>query len=620
MITIMTKKKAQKFEFKAEMRQLLHLIINSLYTNPEVFIRELVSNASDAINKVRFMQLTGKELQSDKLPLQIKIEIDEKKQTFSIEDTGVGMTFEDLTEKLGTVASSGTGEFIRQLKESKEKLDGNMIGQFGVGFYSAFMVTDEITVETRHADPDSKGYKWVSDGQGSFEIEEIDRAERGTKISFKLQDEHKEFAQEYRVKQIIKKYSNFVDYPILLGKEEINSRGALWQKQKSEIKEEELNEFYKFVANDFENPLDHLHLAMEGRMNFKALLFVPSKAKPNFFRTDEFKSVQLYSNKVFVQDDCKDLLPEYLRFIEGVVDSEDLPLNVSREVTQYTPIMNKIKDVLTNKILGMIEYWLESEPEKFKTFYKEFGPLFKSGLNSDFTNRDRIIEILRFQTTKSGDDEFVSLKEYVERMPDFQKEIYYISGDNLKDLRKNPKLEYFRKKDVEVILLADPVDAFVVPGIHEYKEKALKSIEKSDIELGKDDEKTDESVDKGDLEKLIATIKEVVGDNVEDVVASKRLVDSAATLTIGKEGMDSHMERMMKMMDQNAGPSKRVFEINPNHPLILNLVRIQKTGASEKVKLISRQLYESTLLLEGTLESPGDFVSRMTEVLTMASE
>jgi molecular chaperone HtpG len=616
----MAKKKTQKFEFKAEMRQLLHLIINSLYTNPEVFIRELVSNSSDAINKVRFMQLTGKKLQSEKLPLQIKIEIDEKNQTFSIEDTGVGMTLEDLTEKLGTVASSGTGEFIRQLKESKEKIDGNMIGQFGVGFYSAFMVTDEITVETKHADPDGKAYKWVSDGQGTFEIEEIDRTERGTKISFKLKDEHKEFAQEYRVKQIIKKYSNFVDYPILLGKDEINSRGALWQKQKNEIKEEELNEFYKFVANDFEDPLDHLHLAMEGRMNFKALLFVPSKAKPNFFRTDDFRSVQLYSNKVFVQDDCKELLPEYLRFIEGVVDSEDLPLNVSREVTQYTPVMNKIKDVLTNKILGMIEYWLESEPEKFKTFYKEFGPLFKSGLNSDFTNRERIIEMLRFQTTKSADDEFVSLKEYTERMPDFQKEIYYISGDNLKDLRRNAKLEYFRKKDVEVILLADPVDAFVVPGIFEYKEKPLKSIEKSDIELGKDDEKTENTVDKSDLDQLISTIKEVVGDSVEDVVASKRLVDSAATLTIGKEGMDSHMERMMKMMDQNAAPSKRLFEINPNHPLIVNLVRIQKTGATDKVKLLSRQLYESTLLLEGTLESPGDFVSRMTEVLTMASE
>jgi len=616
----MAEKKKQQFEFKAEMKQLLHLIINSLYTNPEIFLRELISNSSDALNKVRFMQLTGKELQSPKLPLNIKISLDEKKQTFSIEDTGIGMTYEELTTRLGTIASSGTGEFIRQLKESKEKIDGNMIGQFGVGFYSAFMVTDKITVETLHGEPGNKAWKWTSTGEGTFEIEESKRVERGTKISFKLKDDHKEFAEEYRIKQIIKKYSNFVDYPILIGEDEVNAKGALWHKNKSEIKEEELTEFYKFVANDFNEPLDHLHLAMEGRMNFKALLFVPKKAKPNFFRTEELNSVQLYSNKVFVQEDCKEILPEYLRFMEGVVDSEDLPLNVSREVTQYTPIMNKIKDVLTGKILSMIEYWLESEPEKFKTFYKEFGPLFKSGLNSDFTNRDRLINMLRFQTTKSTDDEMVSLKQYVERMPDFQKEIYYLSGDSLKDLRKNPKLEYFKKKDVEVILLADPVDAFVVPGLFEYEGKALKSIDKSDIELDKDDAKSDDALTGDNLDSLIKLFKEVIGEQVEDVVASKRLVDSAATLTVGKEGMDPHMERMMKMMDQgNAMPSKRVLEINPSHVLIKNLDKMNQAGESDKVKLLAQHLYDGALLMEGNLESPSDFVNRLTEVLTMAS-
>jgi molecular chaperone HtpG len=614
------KKKKQQFEFKAEMRQLLHLIINSLYTNPEVFLRELISNSSDALNKVRFMQLTGKEIQSPKLPLHIKIELDDKNHTFSIEDSGIGMTFDDLTQRLGTVASSGTSDFIKQLKESKEKLDGNMIGQFGVGFYSAFMVTDEITVETLSATPGEKAWKWISDGQGTFEIEESKRTERGTKISFKLKDDQKELAEEFRIKQIIKKYSNFVDYPIIVGEDEVNAKGALWHKNKSEITDDELKEFYKFVSNDFNDPLDHLHLAMEGRMNFKALLFVPEKARPNFFRTDDLKSVQLYSNKVFVQEDCKELLPEYLRFVEGVVDSEDLPLNVSREVTQYTPIMNKIKDVLTGKILSMIEYWLESEPEKFKTFYKEFGPLFKSGLNSDFTNRERLIEMLRFQTTASADDEMISLKTYVERMPEFQKEIYYLSGDNLADLRRNPKLEYFKKKNVEVILLADPVDAFVVPGIFEYKEKPLKSIEKSDIELDKEDKKNEDALSGSNLDSLISLFKEVVGDKVEDVVASKRLVESAATLTIGKEGMDPHLERMMKMMDQQTGPSKRLFEINPNHPLIKNLDKMNQSGSADKVKLIANQLYEGALLMEGSLQSPGDFVSRMTELLTMVSE
>lgn len=613
----------QQFEFKAEMKQLLNLIVNSLYTNPEIFLRELISNSSDALNKVRFMQLTNKPVHSPKLPLQIKVEVDEDKKSFSIEDTGVGMTYEDLTERLGTVASSGTQDFIEKIKQQKDKVDGELIGQFGVGFYSAFMVTDEITVETRHANPNAKAWKWVSDGQGTYEIEETEKTERGTRVSFTFKDEHKELASKERIKQIIRKYSNFVDYSILVEGEEVNQQGALWHKNKNDVTDEELKEFYKFLTNDTQEPLDHIHLAMEGRMNFKALIFVPQKAKPDFLRTNDLESVQLFSNRVLVQEDCKDLIPEYLRFVEGVVDSEDLPLNISREMTQYTPIMNKIKDVLVNKILGMIEYWAESEPEKFNTFYNEFGTLFKSGLNSDFGNRDRLIELLRFQSTKSGDDELVSLKDYVERMPDFQKEIYYLSGESLKELRRDPRLEYFKKKDIEVLLLTDPVDAFVVPGLMQYQEKPLKSIEKSDLDLEDDSASEDESEDKvsdEEFDSLLQVFKEVAGDQVEDVVASKRLVDSPVTLTIGKEGMDSHVEHMMKMMDQNIGPSKRVFEVNPSHPLIKNMHQMHQNGDTESVKLLVRQLYDGALLMQGDLESPGDFVSRMNEVMKMATE
>ena len=613
----------QQFEFKAEMKQLLNLIVNSLYTNPEIFLRELISNSSDALNKVRFMQLTNKPVHSQKLPLQIKVEVDEDKKTFSIEDTGTGMTYEDLTERLGTVASSGTQDFIEKIKKQKDKVDGELIGQFGVGFYSAFMVTDKITVETRHVNPNAKAWKWVSDGQGTYEIEETEKTERGTRITFTFKDEHKELASKERIKQIIRKYSNFVDYSILVEGEEVNQQGALWHKNKNDVTEDELKEFYKFLTNDTQEPLDHIHLAMEGRMNFKALIFVPQKAKPDFLRTNDLESVQLYSNRVLVQEDCKDLIPEYLRFVEGVVDSEDLPLNVSREMTQYTPIMNKIKDVLVNKILGMIEYWAESEPEKFKTFYDEFGTLFKSGLNSDFGNRDRLTELLRFQSTKSGDDELVSLNEYVERMPDFQKEIYYLSGESLKELRRDPRLEYFKKKDIEVLLLIDPVDAFVVPGLMQYQEKPLKSIEKSDLDLEDDsstEDESDQKVSDEELDSLLQLFKEVAGDQVEDVVASKRLVDSPVTLTIGKEGLDSHVEHMMKMMDQNIGPSKRVFEVNPSHPLIKNMHQMQQNGDTETVKLIARQLYDGALLMQGDLESPGDFVSRMNEVMKMATE
>ena len=661
----MEKTSRQQFEFKAEMKQLLHLIVNSLYTNPEVFLRELISNSSDALNKLRFRQVTGENVQSPKVPLKIKIEVDEKGQTFSIEDTGVGMTFDDLTERLGTIASSGTMEFLRQLKDQKNKLDGNMIGQFGVGFYSAFMVAEQITVETRHADPDEKAYIWVSDGKGTYEIEESDRTVRGTRISFRLKDEHKEFAGAERIRQLIRKYSNFVDYTIEVNGEEVNSRGAVWHKNKNEVTDEERNEFYKFISNDFQEPLDHLHLSMEGRINFKALVFVPKKAKPDFFRAESLKSLQLYSNRVFVRENCEELLPEYLRFVEGVVDSEDLPLNVSREVTQHSPVMAKIREVLVNKIFGMIEYWAESEPDKFRTFYDEFGPLFKSGLNSDFANRDRITELLRFHSTltpaatggadsgadsggaaskhaggadsgadsggaasksESGSapgpmDDLISLSGYVERMPESQKEIFYLSGENLAELRRDPRLEYFRKKEIEVLLLSDPVDAFVVPGIGSYKEKPLKSIEKADIDLedDPDDEKADRLSDE-DLDRLLAVFREEAGERVENVVASRRLVDSAVTLTIGKEGMDSHMERMMKMMDQDVGPSRRVLEVNPSHPVIRNMSRIQKTGNEEMVRLMARQLYDGARLMQGELESPGDFVARMTRVMELATK
>ncbi|MDI6401926.1 molecular chaperone HtpG [Balneolaceae bacterium ANBcel3] len=616
-----TKKK--KFKFKAEMKQLLHLIINSLYTNPEIFLRELISNSSDALNKVRFMQVKGEEVHAPKLPLQIKIEVDHEKNLFSIEDTGIGMSLDDLTDRLGTVASSGTMKFMEQLKENGSKAEGDLIGKFGVGFYSAFMVTDKVTVETRHAQIDDAARKWVSDGKGTYEVEETDRTDRGTKISFVFKEEHKDFALDHKIKQLIRKYSNFVDFPILVNGEEVNSTTALWHKSKSEIKEEELNEFYKFISNDFEDPLGHLHLSMEGRINFKALLFVPKRKKPDFFRTEELTSLQLYSNRVFVQEDCKDLLPEYLRFLEGVVDSEDLPLNVSREVTQYSPVMTKIREVLVNKTLSLIEEWAEKEPETFYTFYKEFGPLFKSGLQSDFGNRDRLIELLRFQSTRTAgasdketeNESMVSLKTYAERMPEKQKEIYYLSGNRLEDILLDPRLEYFKKKNIEVLLLSDPVDAFLVPGLGTYQEKPLKSIEKADLDLDTDEEEEKDSLSGELLEQVINAFREAGKDRLEDVISSRRLVESAVTLTIGKEGMDSHLEKMMQMMDKSTGQSKKVLEINPSHPVIVKMGTYLKEQKQEMVQLMAEQLFESALLMQGDLDSPGTFVQRMNRLL-----
>jgi len=618
-------KSKKTYKFKAELNQLLHLIVHSLYTHPEVFLRELISNASDALNKVRFLQLTNQELSEPDAELKINISLDSKKQLFTITDSGIGMTEDELIKNIGTVANSGTLNFLEQIQKNGRKPEGDMIGQFGVGFYSVFMVTDEVIVETRHAGPGSKGYRWVSDGNGTFSIEETDRKNRGTSISFRLKDDYKDFAEEYRVKSVIQKYSNFVDFPIEIGKEKINKVEALWRKSKENLKEDELNEFYKFVASDFEAPLGHLHLSLEGAVNFKALLFVPPKAPMNLFYDLENKGLHLYSNRIFVQDDSKDMLPDYLKFIRGVVDTEDLPLNVSREVTQHSPVMQKIKDVLTTRVLGMMEDWAKNDPGKFEKLTKNFGSLFKTGLNSDFTNREKIMKLLRFESTAKLKGEMVSLDDYISRMKKKQKEIYYLTGDNREIVEKNPNLEYFRKNNYEVLLLTDPVDIFIIPSLYEYEKKTLKSIEKADIEL--EEEKKSDSDNQDDLlnpdmvESLIKVFKETLGDKVEDVKTSKRLVDSPVTLVVGKDGLDPQMERMMKMMNQEVALQKKILEINPGHSIIKNLSRRNIGNSTDPVLRKSiLQLYESAMLIEGNLPNPTEFVQRLNELLEEATK
>lgn len=617
-----TKKTAiEEFEYKAEMKQLLHLIVHSLYTHPEVFLRELISNSSDALNKIRFRMLTDSNVVDKDVDLKITIEVDSKEHTFSIEDTGIGMTKDDLVNEIGTVAHSGTLEFLNTLRENgQQALDANLIGQFGVGFYSVFMVTDEVIIETRHADPDSKAYRWKSDGAGKFTIEEIDRKARGTKISFKLKEEHKEFSEDYRTKEIIKKYSNFVDFPIFVGKEKVNVVSALWHKSKDQIKEEELTEFYKFISNDFSPPLGHLGLSIEGQVNFKALIFIPETAPPFFQREHLEQSLHLYTNKIFIQADCKELLPEYLRFLKGVVDTEDLPLNVSREITQSSPVMTKIRNVITTKVLAFLEEWAKNEKNKYEKFYKNFGPIFKTGVNSDFTNKDKIVNLLRFESTKMAKGEWTSLQEYVSRMKPDQKEIYYLSGENREAIERNPNLEYFKKNDLEVLLLTDPFDVFIVPSLHEYDKKHLKSIDQADLEIKQDDAAQKEALGEDLSKRLIEIFKKTLGDKVEDVIASKRLVDSAATLVVGKEGMDKQMEKMMKLMNKDYTGSKKILEINLSHPLIKNLGKRIIADENDPVLRNSiMQLYEGALLIEGNLSSPTEFVSRMTELMVAAT-
>ena len=615
--------KVQEFEYKAEMKQLLDLIVHSLYTHPEIYLRELISNASDALSKARFNALTDQEMLDKEADLAIRITIDPAEMTFVIEDSGVGMTEEELIANLGTVAKSGTLGFLQSLKEQQKQLDGNLIGQFGVGFYSVFMVTEEVTVETRSSHPGSEGFRWRSSGQGTYTIEKIDKAERGTRISFKLKEEHKEFAEEYRVEQIVKKYSNFVDFPIYLGDKQLNSITALWQRSKSELKDEEVNEFYKFIANDYKDPLDYLPVSVEGMVTFKALLFLPKEAPPEMlYRQGELENhgPQLYVKKVLIQNECRDLLPEYLRFIAGVVDTEDLSLNVSREVVQSSPVMAKIRQILTTKILAWFETLAKEQPEKFKTFYKAFGPIIKIGLNTDYTNRDKLIELLRFESTKTVDGEFVTLKEYSQRMGADQKEIYYHSGTSKAQLLAHPNLEYFQGMGIEVLLLSDPVDVFVIPSIHEYDKKPLKSIEKADIDFSKQKKESAEPLAENLLAPVLQLFRETLGEGIEDVIESHRLVNSPVTLVSGKDGLDSQIEKMMKMMQSDMPPAKRILEVNTSHPIIRNLSgMIMADAANPLIKTAMKQLYEGALLLEGGLDSTTGFLSRMNELIEAAT-
>ena len=615
-----TQTPVQEFEYQAEMKRLLHLIVHSLYTHPEVFLRELISNASDALNVVRFRQLSDSSMIDRDAPLEIRIALDKEKKLFSIEDSGVGMTKDELINNIGTIARSGTLEFLRKMKEDQSTLDGDLIGQFGVGFYSIFMVTDEVTVETRHADSDSKGYRWKSVGEGKFTIEEIDRAKRGTKISFTLKEDAKEFSEDFRVKSIIKKYSNFVDFPVYVGDEKVNTVSALWQKRKDDLKDEELTEFYKYVSNDYQEPLGHLHVSLEGSVNFKALVFIPQTAPPTLFSEAEYKGLHLYANRVLIQDDCKDLLPEYMRFVKGVVDTEDLPLNVSREVTQSSPAMARINKALTGRVLSFLEDWAKNDVDKYDKFYRNFSALLKTGVNSDFANKEKLIELLRFESSMTDAGKMTSLKDYVSRMRDEQKEIYYVSGDFRESIERNPNLEYFKKHSIEVLYLTDPIDVFVFPSIMEYDKKPLKSIDKADIDVMKDENKGEEGLNESVAKDLLTSFKEILIDRVEDVIASKRLVDSAVTLVVGKEGMDMQTERMMKMLNKEYSGSKKIMEVNLSHPLIKNLWDLyQQDSKSPFIKVIVLQLYEGALLLEGNLSSPSEFVGRMTEIMEKAT-
>ncbi|MBT7888031.1 MAG: molecular chaperone HtpG [Deltaproteobacteria bacterium] len=612
--------KKEEFQFQAEMSQLLHLITHSLYTHHEIFLRELISNSSDALNKLHFASLTDAKVLGDDGELKIDIDLNEEEKSFSIYDNGIGMTKDEFISNLGTIASSGTGNFIKQMT-GDSKTDLELIGQFGVGFYAVYMVAEEVTVDSRSYESE-EGFRWISKGTGSYTIEPIELKERGTRISFKFKKESEEFANKWRIESTIKKYSDFVSFPISLNSEKTNQSTALWAKAKNDIKDEEYKEFFKYIANSTKDPLSWMHLSVEAPVQFNSILFIPEEPDKFAMTNDMDTRLHLYVKRVFIQNDCKELIPQWLRFVKGVVDSEDLNLNISREVTQKNIVMEKINKYLVRKLLGEFKDWSEKEKERYEKFWGDFGYFIKEGIHTDFANREKLIELYRCQSSFEVDT-LTSLNDYATRMGTDQEEIYYVYGKNRVAIENSPNLEYFKKNNIEVLYLFDEIDDFIMPSIATYKEKPLVGIDKADLKL-KDEEVADkekDTLDEGVKKKLLGYFKDILGERVEDVIESKRLVDSACTLVSPKEAMNANMERMMKMMDQDFKGGKRVMEVNMSNPLIQHLSDIQKKFPQDSMlKDCIEQLFEGASLLEGTLEDPSKLVPRTTLLMEKATE
>ena len=621
---------SEKHEFKAEIKQLLDILVHSLYTSREIFLRELISNASDALDKLRFESTKGTEILDKELPLEIKINFDEKKKLLTISDTGIGMTKEELINNIGTIAKSGSAEFLKQLKDSKSDVN-NIIGKFGVGFYSVFMVAEEVVIKTKSFKKDSPEVEWKSDGLGNYEIEEINNdLKRGTIIEIHLKEDAKDFAEKYRLESTIKRHSNFISFPIYLENEKINTISALWREPKNKITKEEYTEFYKFLSYDSEEPMDTIHVTVDAPIQFSALLFIPKKNFDLFGFNREDYGLDLYVRRVLIQHKNKELLPEYLSFVKGVVDSEDLPLNISRETLQENVIFTKIANSITNQVLSYLLKKAKDEPEKYAEFWKEHGRVFKLGY-SDFTNMEKYSQLLRFNSsTSSNADQLTGLEEYVSRLIDGQKEIYYAFGNSRDAIALDPHLEIFKRKGIEVIYLYDPIDEFVITSIRKFKDFDFKSVDSTELnkleQLKDVSEKENkfQSLDNDDekqFDSLLAKIKEILGDRVTEVKESKRLSDSPACVVSAEEGMSASMQKILRMTNKDISVQKKVFEINKDHKLIRNLLKIFKSNSNDEyISNVAEELYESALLLEGSLNDPYKLVKRMNQMLEQSSE
>ncbi|MSQ93044.1 MAG: molecular chaperone HtpG [Gemmataceae bacterium] len=612
---------AETMQFKTELKQLLHLIIHSLYSHKDIFLRELISNASDAIDRVRFMGLTQAEVLEGNADWKIKLIPDEANRTLTISDNGIGMSHDTIVEHLGTIARSGTREFLDSLKAADAKERPDLIGQFGVGFYASFMVADKVTVVSRMAGNPEDAVKWESEGQGDFTIEPSTKPARGTDVILHLREDAKEFLDQNKLHSLVKKYSDFVEHPIVMdidddGKkveDTLNARKAIWLRNKSDISEEEYAEFYKHIAHDMHPPARTIHYKAEGQIEFKALLYVPAQKPFDMMWGESKKGLHLYIQRVFILDDCETLLPKYLRFVRGVVDSPDLPLNVSREILQQSAPLEKIRSNLTTKVLNTLEEMKRTDFDKYVGFYNELGVFLREGAYQDFENKKKLAELLLFESTKTDAGKFTSFADYVERMPGEQTEIYYLVGDSREVLEQSPLLETFKAKSWEVLLLTDPADEFVVDSVQEYKGKHLKAIDRAGVDTSNLSEET-----KTRFQPLCDYFKEKIAD-IADARLTNRLKESAVCLVADEHAMSASMERLMARMhrDKPLPASKRILEINPEHPLVQAMEKLFSNDRIDaRLEKHARLLYDQAVILEGSkVKDPLTFAQRLNELL-----
>jgi molecular chaperone HtpG len=611
----------ETLHFKTEVNQLLDLMIHSLYSNKEIFLRELISNASDATDKLHFEALTNEGLLKDTAAeSKIKLIPNTKNNTLTIQDNGIGMNHDEIIENIGTIAKSGTKEFIKQMKESKEN-QKELIGQFGVGFYSAFMVANKIELRTRKAG-EKKGYQWISEAKEEFSLEEITKETSGTDIILYLKADSKEFSETQKLKELVKKYSDFIEYPVVMDieKEEkikdkdgkdtekttktiteeiLNSQKALWTKPKAEIKEKEYFDFYKHISHDFQDPLSYLHQHFEGTLEFKILIYIPQKAGFDLFQPDAQYGLNLYIKKVFISNDCKELLPQYLRFVKGVVDSSDLPLNVSREILQDNPLLHKIKNNVVKKTLGLLKDLKDKQYEQYLTFYSAFGKVLKEGLHFDQDNTEKLLDLVLFESNKTDTDKLVSLETYSKNMPKDQKEIYYITGENRSITENSPKIEMLSKKGYEILFLIDPIDEWIIPHMKEYNGKKIVSVDNAQVDedTSKEEKEKNEKTEKV-FSDLLTCIQENLKGEIKEVKVSQRLNESPVCLSA--DGMSSQMEQMMKQMNPDMPPAPKNLEINIQHPIIKSMQKVfAKDPKSKELSDYSKLLLDQALLSDG---------------------